>query len=151
LAGDKGLIATSLGESWRTFNSRHEKTAPGGWQEVRPEKDRTLAQAVRALRSYLSDGTPLPHDIPLDPRGTAFRRRAWAALRRIPHGKTATYGDIARRVGSPKAFRAVGGACASNPLPLFIPCHRVLAGDGGLGGFGGGLKLKRRLLDLEIG
>jgi len=149
LAGDKGLIAVSLGESFSMFRRRHAQSAPGTWKLVKPQADRILRSAVAALRSFFEAGIPLPSSIPLDPRGTPFRKKVWAALRRIPHGKTFSYGEIARRVGSPGASRAVGGACGSNPIPLFIPCHRVIAADGGLGGFGGGLKMKERLIARE--
>lgn len=81
--------------------------------------------------------------------GTEFQRRVWRALRRIPYGETRSYAWVARAVGRPKAVRAVGQACGANPLPLYFPCHRVVAADGGIGGFSGGLTWKRRLLELE--
>jgi methylated-DNA-[protein]-cysteine S-methyltransferase len=149
LAGDKGLIAVSLGESFSVFQKRHAPSAPGAWKRVKPEADKILRASVIALKSFFKDGKPLPSGIPLDPWGTPFRKKVWAALRRIPHGRTFSYGEIAQRVGSPGASRAVGGACGSNPIPLFIPCHRVIAADGGLGGFGGGLKMKEKLIALE--
>jgi methylated-DNA-[protein]-cysteine S-methyltransferase len=86
---------------------------------------------------------------PIDPQGTAFDRRVWEAVARIPYGETRTYGEIAASLGSPGAARAVGTANGRNPVPPVIPCHRVVAAGGGLGGYGGGLALKRRLLDLE--
>ena len=85
----------------------------------------------------------------LDMRGTPFQVRVWEELRRIPYGETITYSELAKRVESPRAVRAVGQANGANPLPLFVPCHRVVASGGELGGFGGGRRLKRRLLDLE--
>jgi methylated-DNA-[protein]-cysteine S-methyltransferase len=81
--------------------------------------------------------------------GTAFQRKVWRALTKIPYGQTRSYAWVARAIGAPKALRAVGTACGANPVPLIIPCHRVIASDGSLGGFGGGLRLKRRLLRLE--
>jgi O-6-methylguanine DNA methyltransferase len=81
--------------------------------------------------------------------GTDFQRRVWRALQKIPRGQTRSYGWVARKIGRPKAARAVGTACGANPVPIIIPCHRVIASDGSLGGFGGGLPLKRRLLALE--
>jgi methylated-DNA-[protein]-cysteine S-methyltransferase len=88
--------------------------------------------------------------VPLDLAGLPpFHAKVLAAARRIPYGRTATYGELATRTGSPRAARAVGQAMAHNPVPLVIPCHRVLAAGGRLGGYGGGLDLKRRLLDLE--
>lgn len=90
---------------------------------------------------------PLP---PLDLRnGTAFQREVWNVLRGIPPGATASYLEIARKLGRPKAARAVGQACAANPIPVLIPCHRILASNGKLGGFSGGLDWKRRLLAIE--
>ncbi len=80
---------------------------------------------------------------------TPFRKKALEEVSKIPYGETASYGEIARRMGKPSASRAVGSANATNPLPLVIPCHRVVAGDGSLGGYGGGLKMKKWLLDLE--
>jgi O-6-methylguanine DNA methyltransferase len=81
--------------------------------------------------------------------GSEFQRRVWRALRRIPPGRTATYGQIAQAIGHPRAVRAVGGACGANPIPVLIPCHRVVAAGGGLGGFSGGLAWKRLLLARE--
>ncbi len=90
---------------------------------------------------------PLP---PLDlSAGTKFRLRVWAELRRIPRGETRSYGEIADELGKRRAARAVGGACGANPIPVLIPCHRVVAANGGLGGFSGGLEWKRRLLAIE--
>jgi O-6-methylguanine DNA methyltransferase len=88
-------------------------------------------------------------DLPLDVRGTAFQQRVWQALRRIPAGKTATYSQIARRIGAPKAVRAVAQACAANPLAVAIPCHRVVRNDGALAGYRWGVARKRALLERE--
>jgi O-6-methylguanine DNA methyltransferase len=93
-------------------------------------------------------GTP-PPDPPLDMRGAPFELRVWAALRTIPHGRTASYGEIARRVGSPGASRAVGMANGSNPIAVIVPCHRVIGANGTLTGYGGGLDRKAWLLDHE--
>ncbi|GKT08697.1 methylated-DNA--[protein]-cysteine S-methyltransferase [Desulforhabdus sp. TSK] len=108
-----------------------------------------LLQAKEAVLAYLSKGSPLPR-IPLDmSKGTLFRRDVWEALCRIPHGETRSYLEIARSLGKPRAPRAVGQACGSNPIALFVPCHRVLAAGGRLGGYAGGLDIKRTLLELE--
>lgn len=107
-----------------------------------------LKEAFRQLQEYIR-GERKDFDLPLDPQGTAFLRKVWEELRRIPFGKTASYKNIAERVGSPKAFRAVGQANHRNPIAIFIPCHRVIAADGSLGGYGGGLDMKQRLLELE--
>jgi AraC family transcriptional regulator of adaptative response/methylated-DNA-[protein]-cysteine methyltransferase len=90
-------------------------------------------------------------DLPLDVQGTAFQRRVWEALREIPAGTTATYAEIARKIGRPRAARAVGRACATNPVPIVVPCHRVVRGDGDLGGYADGLPRKRALLQREAG
>jgi methylated-DNA-[protein]-cysteine S-methyltransferase len=88
-------------------------------------------------------------DLPLDLRGTAFQRRVWAALREIPYGETATYGELAAELGQPTASRAVGLANGKNPIGVIVPCHRVIGSTGDLTGYGGGLDRKRYLLDLE--
>ena len=100
------------------------------------------------LKSSLAGREPknLP---PLDLTGTEFQKRVWNALRKISTGRTKSYGEIAQAVGKPKAVRAVGGACGANPVPVFVPCHRVLAADRKLGGFSGGLDWKRTLLARE--
>lgn len=90
-------------------------------------------------------------DLPLDVRGTAFQQRVWQALREIPAGETATYAEVARRIGSPTATRAVAGACAANPIAIAIPCHRVIRNDGALSGYRWGVERKRRLIEMEGG
>jgi O-6-methylguanine DNA methyltransferase len=100
------------------------------------------------LRGYLDEGDPCS-DLTLDPRGTTFQRRVWEALRGIPRGETRTYGELAARLGSPGAARAVGAACRANPVSVLIPCHRVVRAGGALGGYYWGLDRKRALLDLE--
>ena len=88
-------------------------------------------------------------DLPLDVRGTAFQHRVWEALRRIPVGSTASYSEIAKKIGAPQAVRAVARACATNRIAVAIPCHRVVRSDGGLSGYRGGVERKRALLDKE--
>ena len=95
------------------------------------------------------DAPALGLDLPLDIRGTAFQQRVWQALRDIPAGKTASYTEIAQRIGAPKAVRAVAGACAANALAVAIPCHRVVRNDGALSGYRWGIERKRALLDKE--
>jgi len=95
------------------------------------------------------EGRPEASDVPLDVRGTAFQRRVWEALRRIPRGETRTYGQVAAAIGSPKASRAVGTACATNPVPIVVPCHRVVPASGGVGNYGLGPERKRTLLERE--
>ena len=106
------------------------------------------ARAARAARDYLA-GQRRTLDVPLDLRGTPFQQQVWSELRRVPFGRTISYAELARRAGWPGAARACGSANGANPAPLFVPCHRTIASDGTLGGFGGGLPLKRRLLQLE--
>jgi methylated-DNA-[protein]-cysteine S-methyltransferase len=104
--------------------------------------------AVDQLRRYLA-GTLDAFDLPLDPVGTAFQRDVWFALAEIPYGRTESYRWLAARVGRPTATRAVGATNGRNPIPIVLPCHRVIGSDGSLTGYGGGLPLKRALLDLE--
>ena len=107
-----------------------------------------LERARQQLEEYLS-GARRSFDLPLAPQGTPFQKKVWRALEDIPWGETRTYRDIALAAGCPKGFRAVGMANHRNPLPIFIPCHRVVGADGSLTGYAGGLDLKRRLLELE--
>lgn len=107
-----------------------------------------LDAAEAQLREYFAR-TRRTFDLPLDPRGTAFELRVWAVLCTIPYGETRSYGAIAAAIGSPRAARAVGMANHRNPLPILIPCHRVIGADGSLTGYAGGLEAKRRLLALE--
>jgi O-6-methylguanine DNA methyltransferase len=100
------------------------------------------------LNEYFG-GARRDFDLPLAPGGTAFQARVWKSLRRIPYGRSWSYGRLAREVGNPLAARAVGAANGANPIPIVIPCHRVIGADGRLVGFGGGLAVKRALLDLE--
>jgi methylated-DNA-[protein]-cysteine S-methyltransferase len=102
----------------------------------------------RELTEYLA-GLRRQFSFPIRPAGTPFQQRVWRALERIPYGATRTYGDIAGAIGKPKAARAVGMANHHNPIPIVIPCHRVVAAGGKLGGYGGGVELKRELLNLE--
>ena len=106
------------------------------------------ARADTQLREYFA-GKRRTFDLPLEAEGSEFQKRVWAALLEIPYGETRSYKDIAERAGSPKGFRAVGGANHNNPISIIIPCHRVICSDGGLGGYGGGLDKKTLLLELE--
>lgn len=113
----------------------------------RPETP-LLFQAERELREYFA-GMRRAFDLPLAPQGTDFQRRVWRALQDIPYGHTWSYGQLAAAVGAPRACRAVGGANGRNPLPILIPCHRVIGADGRLAGFSAGLERKEALLRLE--
>ena len=114
----------------------------------RGEETPLLRAAREALLAYFA-GERRDFDLPLAPAGTDFQRAVWDALRAIPYGQTRTYGEIAAAVGRPKAVRAVGQANHVNPLPIFIPCHRVVGKNGALTGYAGGLDLKGALLALE--
>jgi len=110
--------------------------------------DATLRRAITQLREYFA-GQRRAFDLALDPQGTEFQRQVWQALVAIPYGETTSYGELARRIGRPAAVRAVGAANGRNPLPIIVPCHRVIGSDGSLTGYAGGLAIKRALLDLE--
>lgn len=107
-----------------------------------------LRQAAKELEEYFS-GKRKTFSVPLSPRGTPFQQKVWAALRAIPYGRTVCYRDIAEMIGRPAACRAVGNANGKNPIPILIPCHRVIAAGGSLGGYSLGLEMKKRLLELE--
>lgn len=113
-----------------------------------PNIPRPVRQAVDQLQQYFQ-GEPAAFQFPLYYGGTPFQRTVWEYLMTIPRGETRTYGEVAQAIGKPKAARAVGGAVGSNPLSIVIPCHRVVAADGQGGGYGGGMKAKRFLLQLE--
>jgi|SRR5215470_7017665 len=117
---------------------------PGGWRE----DSRTLCGAVRELEEYFA-GKRERFEVPLAFGGTAFQRQVWTALLGIPYGETVSYKQLAETIGRPTAVRAVGAANGANPIPIIVPCHRVIGHDGSLTGFGGGLPLKRQLLELE--
>lgn len=141
-----GLLALTLPNPTQ---ERALKPLLGRWLEEQPYDDPRLDGLKRKLQCYF-DGQRVLFDEPLDLRGaTAFQRRVWSAVRDIPYGETRSYSQIARQVGSPMAARAVGQAMAANPLPIVVPCHRIIGSDGNLCGFGAGLDLKRRLLKME--
>jgi AraC family transcriptional regulator of adaptative response/methylated-DNA-[protein]-cysteine methyltransferase len=103
---------------------------------------------IQALEAHLAGNAPRP-ELPLDLRGTAFQVRVWKFLLRVPEGDVVSYGEVARGIGAPKAVRAAASACAANKIAVLIPCHRVLRGDGGLGGYRWGIERKRALIDAE--
>lgn len=112
------------------------------------EETPLLKQGAKQLQEYF-DGQRKVFDLPIEPEGTAFQRSVWNALVTIPYGETRTYGQIAAQIGNPKASRAIGQANHNNPIPILIPCHRVIGADGSLTGYGGGLDIKKQLLELE--
>src|SRR5882672_5504217 len=139
------LAADAQGLRLVSFESS-KRAAP-----VQPEwkEDKApFAEAIRQLQAYFV-GELREFDLPLAPEGTEFQLRVWDSLRTIPYGETISYGQLAQKIGNPKAVRAVGLANGCNPIPIIIPCHRVSGSDGGLTGFGGGLSNKRKLLALE--
>ena len=124
--------------------TRLDFNTPSQEEEATP----LLLEARRQLQEYFA-GERKAFALPLAPAGTAFQKKVWAALREIPWGETRSYGDIARAIGKPTACRAVGMANGRNPLPIFIPCHRVIGTNGSITGYSGGLEKKRFLLRLE--
>jgi len=121
---------------------------PAAGTAVRRDDAAPFAATVAQLDEYFA-GRRRAFDLPLAPAGTAFQKTVWRALLRIPYGRTASYADLARGLGRPTACRAVGAANGRNPLPIVVPCHRVIGSDGRLTGYAGGLEAKRRLLELE--
>ncbi len=128
-----------------SFPSEHgDKPPPAGWRR----DESVLAEAFRQLDAYFA-GALTRFDLPLRFAGTAFQQRVWSALCDIAFGETTSYGALAARIGRPSASRAVGAANGANPLPIVVPCHRVIGADGSLTGFGGGVDIKRFLLAHE--
>ena len=141
---DRGLVALD-------FPGRHARTQPVAPPDsaVNPEVRRWERLTANALRAALA-GKPVGPLPPFDWRGaTEFQQSVWRALLRIPSGRTSTYAELAANAGHPRAVRAAGSACGANPIPVLVPCHRVVASGGRLGGFSGGLDWKRRLLARE--
>ena len=135
IANDEGLLQI-----------RFDATVPD--EAVRRDDHPILRETARQLEAYFAREL-CDFDLPLAMRGTPFQIQVWRALQQIPYGETRTYGQQARLIGKPDAVRAVGAANGSNPIPIVVPCHRVIGSNGKLTGFGGGLPLKRWLLDLE--
>jgi len=128
---------------------------PGERGAVRPSADwrrdyGVFSEAIAQLEEYFA-GERREFSLPLQLEGTPFQTTVWSALQTIPYGATVSYGELARRIGRPSASRAVGAANGANPLPIIVPCHRVIGGDRSLTGFGGGLETKRFLLAFEAG
>jgi AraC family transcriptional regulator of adaptative response/methylated-DNA-[protein]-cysteine methyltransferase len=146
-ATDRGLSAVSLGDAEASLEAALRAEYPAA--EIRRDDAGLKPWVERVLqRMVIEGGEPAPA-LPVDLRATAFQRRVWEELKAIPRGQTRSYGEIARRIGQPTAARAVARACATNPVALVIPCHRVVAGDGGLGGYRWGVERKRHLLERE--
>ena len=149
VASARGLRYVTLlaeGDDAASHLAKKFSTPP---QPTLMELDGFFASTITAMDRYLSDGTALriPYDLA---EGTALQRAVWLAIAKVPHGETISYSTLAERVGFPRAVRAVASACGANPVPLAIPCHRIVAKDGTLGGFSlGGLHIKEKLLALE--
>jgi methylated-DNA-[protein]-cysteine S-methyltransferase len=145
LVGKLLLAADARGLRLLSFESskRAARVQPE-WKEDKAP----FAEALRQLHAYFG-GELREFQLRLAPEGTEFQLRVWNALRGIPYGETISYAQLAVRIGSPKAVRAVGLANGSNPIPIIVPCHRVIGSDGSLTGFGGGLSTKKKLLELE--
>ena len=155
----RGVVSVALPKPSRQAVERELRAARlmagvGAYRNTPPPTEarsasRVLTAARTAIEDYI-DGKSRSFDLPLDLQGRSpFQVKVWRVLQAIPYGRVRSYGWVARKVGKPKAARAVGGACGANPVPLLVPCHRVVAGNGSLGGFSAGLSLKKRLLKLE--
>jgi methylated-DNA-[protein]-cysteine S-methyltransferase len=150
-------IPTTLGPMYATMQGdaitglyfeagRHAPAIAADWRE-----DALAAPFValtRQLQEYFT-GARREFDLPMAPQGTAFQRRVWNEIARIPFGQTITYAQLAARAGAPEAVRAAGAATGRNPLSIVVPCHRIVGSDGSLTGYAGGMERKRRLLELE--
>jgi AraC family transcriptional regulator of adaptative response/methylated-DNA-[protein]-cysteine methyltransferase len=146
-ATERGLCSILMGHETEALATELRAEFP----QAALARDDAALTGVAGIVSDLAAGRRRPEAdaLPLDVHATAFRRRVWEALRRIPAGETRSYGEVAAAVGAPRAARAVGTACATNPVPIVVPCHRVVGAHGSLGGYAGGLARKRQLLDAE--
>ena len=150
-ATDRGICFLQFGESEKALEKQLVAEYPAATHAPMPKAQAATFDAwMRALGDYL-DGHRASLDLPLDVRGTAFQMRVWRYLQSIPYGEVQSYGEVARGIGQPKAVRAVASACAHNTIALAIPCHRVIRGNGELGGYRWGLARKRTLIDRERG
>jgi O-6-methylguanine DNA methyltransferase len=147
LADEQAVLGLDFVEAVDAAAALQESSRRHGFK-LRLSRTPLLAEASRQLQQYFA-GERRQFELPLNPAGTAFQKSVWRALSEIPYGETCSYRDIAQRLGQPGAMRAVGGANGANPIPIIIPCHRVIAADGSLGGFSSGLWRKQKLLVLE--
>jgi AraC family transcriptional regulator of adaptative response/methylated-DNA-[protein]-cysteine methyltransferase len=144
-ATPRGICAVSVGTADAALEADLRREYPGA--SLAPG-DAQLTEWVRGILASLRPGAPDPR-LPLDVRATAFQRRVWQELQKIPRGTTRSYREVANRIGRPTAARAVARACATNPVAIVVPCHRVVREDGELGGYAWGTGRKRTLLDIE--
>ena len=140
----QGVCMVDFLTSEKTFLKELERRFPGEIIRDDQKNREVLSQLGKYLRGELKR-----FNCPLVFKGTPFQRRVWSELAKIPYGETRSYKEIAEAIGHPKAYRAVGNANGQNSIPLIIPCHRVIQSDGGLGGFGHGVEVKKQLLDFE--
>lgn len=148
-ATEKGICFVQFGDDQAPLITQLKKEFPKAvFSASPPEKAPRLNSWIKALKQSINQNTPIP-DLPLDMRGTAFQIKLWQFLLDTSAGEVMSYSDLATRAGNPKAFRAAASACAKNRISVLIPCHRVLKGDGSLGGYRWGLKRKQALLDAE--
>jgi AraC family transcriptional regulator, regulatory protein of adaptative response / methylated-DNA-[protein]-cysteine methyltransferase len=148
-ATDRGVCFVQFGDSAKRLRAMLEAEYPAA--RITPMDDARRGELdawMHALTAFLHGGAPLP-ELPLDLRGTAFQMKVWSYLQKIPSGELQSYGEVAQGIGSPTAVRAVASACAANRVALLVPCHRVIRGDGSLGGYKWGLERKRTLIDHE--
>ena len=141
---ERGVCMVDFLKSEKVFLKRLREHFPGKIIK----DDRKNGKVLSQLKKYLK-GELKRFNCKLDFRGTPFQKKVWAALAKIPYGQTRSYKEIARAIGHPKAFRAVGNANGENSIPLILPCHRVIESNGGLGGFGHGVEVKKQLLEFE--
>ncbi len=141
---EKGVCMVDFLTSEKSFLNELRKLFPVEIVRDNRKNRVVLSQLKRYLKGKLRR-----FDCSLDFRGTPFEKKVWSKLAKIPYAQTRSYKEIGKAIGHPKAFRAVGNANGKNPLPLIIPCHRIIESNGGLGGFGHGIKVKRQLLDFE--
>lgn len=141
---EKGVFMIDFHTTEKGFVQLLKRHFPG---EIVKDEEKNRG-ALSQLKKYLA-GELKEFDCPLDLRGTPFRQKVWAELLKIPYGQTRSYQEIAKAMGRPKACRAVGSANGANPVPIIVPCHRVIESSGGLGGYGQGIEIKKRLLQFE--
>ncbi|HSF42069.1 MAG TPA: methylated-DNA--[protein]-cysteine S-methyltransferase [Thermoanaerobaculia bacterium] len=146
VVGEDGAVVRIEFENGREAQKLTRKLADAGIRIV--EDSERTAEVRRQLEEYFA-GERQTFDLALSPKGTDFERSVWSELSRIPYGATRSYAEIARAIGRPGAARAVGRANGANPIPIVVPCHRVIGADGSLTGFGGGLEVKSLLLEIE--
>jgi AraC family transcriptional regulator of adaptative response/methylated-DNA-[protein]-cysteine methyltransferase len=143
-ATERGVCAVAMGDGDEALEAELKARFP----RAALYADRGLSDLLEQVTSQFTEH-PAAVDLPLDLRATAFQMRVWEALRRIPRGETRSYAEVARELGQPTAVRAVARACATNPVAVVVPCHRVVGSDGKLTGYRWGVERKRRLLELE--